>query len=325
MTSFERASWLSLLYPLRLLPLLLLLLGVGVRPSSGQEVGAGRLEGRVFGPDGGPLVGAQVTVTTLPGFAPAVSGRSGDYSLFDVGTGTHVVQVSLPGFQTTAIRNVVVEDGRTTRVDADLGPIIRTVYRPDAVTGPPSTALLRRLAEALDGYRTRAEAYVVAYTTFPYAIVGLYENRDEAEGAVAESRDRAVFGPFQTESDIVNPFDEPFVREPLLLYPYRMQVNGECPPPLHRPRSLCMNTKYPLPAVTIPIADVDSLVIQFFHADSLFTRHTFEGPLDVDALFFSLSAIDKFYVPYITQVFGVHYAAEYRRILEQWLRRVSIP
>jgi hypothetical protein len=90
---------------------------------------------------------------------------------------------------------------------------------PNVVTTPQSTtpetpALLRRLAEAADGYRDGRDHFVVANRVFPHYVHGVFESRDSAQVVADSLASRidsvpAVFGPFRTkeESPPPNPRD----------------------------------------------------------------------------------------------------------------------
>ena len=126
--------------------------------------------------------------------------------------------------------------------------------------------LVRRLAEAADGYRDGRDHWVVA-SRKPYKgnhrVVGVFDSSQEAKFVAArEGLDYDAFGPFKTpkEEFLVPPGER--VKEVIVVY-----VNG-------------MKTNY--------------------SADS------------VDAVFWGLSAFDKFIVPYLASVATAEYAAEQR-------------
>jgi hypothetical protein len=68
-----------------------------------------------------------------------------------------------------------------------------------------SASLLRRLAEAADGYRDGADRYVVATREFPHKVAGAFRTRAEADGIAAArssvSLHYGVFGPYLTMPD----------------------------------------------------------------------------------------------------------------------------
>ncbi len=161
---------------------------------------------------------------------------------------------------------------------------------------PLSAALLRRLAAAADGYRTGEPVYVVASYEFPYTVVGVVGTRDSALiKARAYGRPAAVFGPYVTPPD--------FGRAPtlLLMVHVRPTVWGNDSAPPWREQ------------------DIDSVAVTVYHR-SRRTWHKVTHGLDDDAIFFTLAAIDKFVLPYYTQLYGPAYADSLRRSLGAYIR-----
>ena len=134
----------------------------------------------------------------------------------------------------------------------------------DTVTKP--AGLVRRLAEAADGYRDGRDHWVVA-SRKPYKgnyrVVGVFDSLHEAEFAAnREGFEYDAFGPFKTPKEQFLVPAGQRVREVIVVY-----ANGEK---------------------------------KNYSADS------------VDALFWGLSAFDKFIVPYLASVASAEYAAEQR-------------
>lgn len=89
-------------------------------------------------------------------------------------------------------------------VDIIPPPSRSTSYAQDTLPQPAS--LVRRLAEAADGYRDGKKRFVVASRKFPHRVRGVFLT--DAEARVEATRggpDYGVFGPFQTLDD---PADE---------------------------------------------------------------------------------------------------------------------
>lgn len=174
-----------------------------------------------------------------------------------------------------------------------------------AVTAQDSTrampaALLRRLAEAADGYRTGAPVWVVASYERPYTVVGVYPSQEQAF-RVARERGKLfeVFGPYVTPLD--------YGRLPLVM------AKTHCWPTIYN----CL--EWQLPEAPWFAEDVDSMTITIFHRSGQTWRKTSPG-LGVDAVFFTLSAIDKFVVPYYTQLYGPEYAKSMRDSLGAYIQ-----
>jgi hypothetical protein len=135
-------------------------------------------------------------------------------------------------------------------------------------TIPESASLLRRLAEAADGYRDGKDKWVVASRRAEkgnHRVAGVFDTFQEADfTARREGPEYAAFGPYRTpkEEFLVAPNER--VGKVIVVY-----VDG-------RKRS--------------------------YDADS------------VDALFWGLSAFDKFIVPYLSSIASAEYAAEQREL-----------
>jgi len=160
----------------------------------------------------------------------------------------------------------------------------------------PSAELLKRLGEAVDGYRTGAEVYVVATRRPPYVVYGVYNTRGIAD-SVARSTDlpSKTYGPYLSSVDgtravafIVDTCEH--------VRPSRI----ECP-------DLALSTA----PEYVPVSDVDSVVVTILMRGGRSKRIRY-GP-QMDALFFSPSAIDKFVIPYYVNIVGVDSAAAIRR------------
>lgn len=81
----------------------------------GQVEAQGTLEGRVLASGtGAGLAGAQVSLATLG--IGSVTGPQGRYTISGVPAGTHEVAFSFIGYS-VELREVVVADGQTTRLD----------------------------------------------------------------------------------------------------------------------------------------------------------------------------------------------------------------
>jgi hypothetical protein len=68
-----------------------------------------------------------------------------------------------------------------------------------------SASLLRRLAEAADGYRDGADRFVVAAREFPHKVVGVFLTKAEADSVAADSSTSTLhyeaFGPYRTAAE----------------------------------------------------------------------------------------------------------------------------
>jgi hypothetical protein len=166
----------------------------------------------------------------------------------------------------------------------------------------PSATLLRRLAEAVDAQRHSRPVWVVIQRELPHDVLGVFETRDQATSAGAARAGYALLGPFITKPD-----------SGLSAVMYGIV---ECPGE-HDPMSQCSDTTFSLSSVAMAQQDVDSIVITIYGRRPPIRRKY--RPTQVDAVFFTLSAIDKFAMPYYTRVYG---PARALRMREYWLRRV---
>jgi hypothetical protein len=87
----------------------------------GQER-AGTISGTARDPVGEPVVGASVQATNIATGTVyrSTSSKQGAYTLADLPPATYVVSLSVPGVTPFTLRNVIVSEGSTARVDIDL-------------------------------------------------------------------------------------------------------------------------------------------------------------------------------------------------------------
>lgn len=169
---------------------------------------------------------------------------------------------------------------------------------------PPTSSLLRRLAEAVDAQRDNRAVWVVVQTQAPYDVRGLYHSQTEATAAATSLAGYTVFGPF------ANPPDSGL---------HTMMVTPDvCPYGRHGSSSQCPDDSSAV-VRAMPVEDVDSVVVSIYGKRSPPLHTRFNGN-DVDAVFLTLSAIDKFAVPYYTRLYGPAVAA---RMRSDYVRRVS--
>jgi hypothetical protein len=145
---------------------------------------------------------------------------------------------------------------------------------PPRAASPETASLLRRVAEAADGFRDGIPRYVVASQVHPHNVLGAFLSRAQADDSLASVRasDPAryssyeVFGPYAAVDD----------------------------PPM-----VAADTS----------EEVLEVVVKYRGGKTT----TYRGD-EVDAIFWGLPAFDKFIAPYLTAVSGVRYAAEQREL-----------
>jgi hypothetical protein len=169
-----------------------------------------------------------------------------------------------------------------------------------------SAGLLRRLAAAADGYRTGEPIWIVASLSEPYSIVGVYSNPEDARRRARSLSGVDFFGPYVTPRDAGRPAAFVPIRHfwPTI-YMFDMLDSG----PMWRP------PEYPW-----LLSDIDSMVITAYNRNGRAWRGSTRG--DVDAVFFTLPAYDKFVAPYYAQLSGLDVASRMRDSLLQYIRRL---
>jgi hypothetical protein len=178
-------------------------------------------------------------------------------------------------------------------------PLHRLTAQTDST---PTAELLKRLGEAVDGHRSGGQVYVVATSRPPYVVSGVYETRARADTAVLtlarKDGSARVFGPYTATTDGTHVMA--LVMDTCAHY---AASRIDCPP----------GTSVTGAVEFVRAMDVESVVVTI-RLRSGATRQITYGP-DMDALFFSPAAIDKFVIPYYVRIMGVDSAAAYRRRL----------
>lgn len=168
----------------------------------------------------------------------------------------------------------------------------------DTTTALPAS-LLRRLAEVADGQGVASEVYIAARHAFPHDVIGVFPTRAQAELRARRMPGVAVFGPF---------------RPTVVELPLRQFVPGGC----HHDGTKSMYGICP-DRPPVPLADVLNVTIttRLRNGDS----STVTVPATaVDAVFFTLDAMDRFAFPYYTRLVGVAEAARMREAVVARLR-----
>jgi hypothetical protein len=176
------------------------------------------------------------------------------------------------------------------------GPTCQTlgIATEPAPSEPPMPASLAfRMAEAADAFRTGAPVWIAADTAYPHVVREVYT--DSAPGVSPPGA--ALGGPYVTPPDFGLP----------------MEVILPCP---HQSRPY---SKYPCgrwpdfsPIPGQAIAGID-LKLRLESGDSLDWQFSADS---VDAIFFTMSAFDRFVAPYYARSYGPEYAAALRDSVE---------
>jgi len=172
---------------------------------------------------------------------------------------------------------------------------------------PPRTAqYLEQLAAAVNGYSGGGVIYVVMCGRhYPYKVLGAFASAPEAQAAAGMAQTRGdgpcyVEGPYYSDNTYaggVVTFGKGCSK----------QIDSSCP--------LADSTAKT--AIVVPMTQVENVVVTVRLRDGRQLTDTFP-PDRSEAIFFTMSAIDKLLIPYLVRVYGVEYAASQR---EQFMRR----
>jgi hypothetical protein len=164
----------------------------------------------------------------------------------------------------------------------------------------PAT-LLRRVAEVADGQRVGKSVFIVVSTRFPHEVGGVFRTRDEANTAAARLPEQIVFGPVSPTIDINDIIGG--------------HLAGGCQ---HDPRTSNMEGLRGTPnricalGKMLPLENVDSVIVTTKMRDGS-SLSVSRSAATMDALFFTVDAMDRFVFSYYARVFGVEYAARLRQ------------
>jgi len=166
-----------------------------------------------------------------------------------------------------------------------------------------SAGLLRRLAAAADGYRTGEPIWIVASPAEPYSVFGAFPSFEEARRQAMSVRGGQTYGPY------ITPRDE---GRPMMFVPVKHSW----------PTIYGFDSTF-APAVPWLVSDVDSIVVIAYNRSGDTWRRSSRGN-EVDALFFTLSAHDKFASPYYAALSGLDAATRMREAMVRYIRRSPV-
>jgi hypothetical protein len=165
---------------------------------------------------------------------------------------------------------------------------------------PVSTLGLRRFAEALDGHRVGVPVLIVACRDSGFRVGAVVTTRTEADSVIARiGRCYGVFGPYIPIRDLLAP----------------KAVRG-C---VHDGHTSNQDPSPICPASPFLLSDVVSMTLVTRLRNG--TVHEMPMGPEVDAIFLSLPAIDKFMIPYYARVIGIDSAAAMRTQIVRGLTR----
>lgn len=191
----------------------------------------------------------------------------------------------------------------TAQLQSRLGLLVPTLLivavpglRAQDSVAPLPAALLRRVAEAVDGDRTGRLQYLVVTIREPHDVLASFGDRAPAVAFSLRNPGTIVVGPYYAPADSGQP-------APLYL------LQG-CYHDRTLTRYICGDSTR---SNAIAATEIREIVITVAAFDSTLTRTTRYSPAHADAFFFTQSAVDKFVLPYYHWVYGAEYAADLRR------------
>ena len=190
-----------------------------------------------------------------------------------------------------------------------------------------SSVALRRIAEALDGTNSLGRAFVVACPRAAYKVLGVVGSEAEAGVLLRYQPSCQVFGPYVVPIDLIRnkavrgcvhdgnaSNQDPNPAGPGISYVMRGGSATSARPSPATP------AVYPIcPSGPFQISEIASMTLVTRLKDGR-EHEMIMGP-EVDAIFLSVPAIDKFMVPYYARVLGVDSAAAMRQRIVRSLGR----
>jgi len=156
--------------------------------------------------------------------------------------------------------------------------------------GPLPEEAMRRLVEVVDACRGQPQVFVVFRNAFPYQAVSVYTTEGDAQAAVETEAGLSYFGPVAPGA------------APTGFYGV-LKVAGTTFEPLRHPVS------------TVVLLDAKNREVERLPVsrDGQLTN----PQVDIEALLFTASSVDKYAIPYLSRVLGAEFAAAQRR---KWIK-----
>jgi len=201
---------------------------------------------------------------------------------------------------------------RSRRLFTGLGVLLAVAFAPSTGGAQVDTArvvtasMLKRLGEVVDGNRTGGTIYVVMSYRSPFDVAAVTGTLDSAQlAARAAAGQYGVFGPYLTQSE--SPQGQAYA---MIL----------CPKDQRTSLFVCPDTGSSATTVhAVPMSWVTRVEFSVHTRDGQVHTQSFT-PDHVEAVFFTLAAIDKFAIPYYERVLGLPYATALRARMQQWFQ-----
>jgi hypothetical protein len=154
-------------------------------------------------------------------------------------------------------------------------------------------SLLRRLGSAVEGYRTGRPMWVVAALQFPHDVRGVYPSAAEATRmATFAGAEYRSFGPYLSPPDTAGG--------------RTVEAYGFVCIKTRDTQCLGDSTHN-----SLAVENVARVIITIVSTTGVAQSDTLR-PDQVEAVFFTMSAVDRLLIPYYTQLYGSRYAARVR-------------
>jgi hypothetical protein len=171
-----------------------------------------------------------------------------------------------------------------------------------ATQNPPRTAqYLEQLAAAVNGYSGGGVVYIVMCGRhYPYKVLGAFATAAEAQQAAATVQ--AKDGPCYVEGPYTS--DNTYAGGAVTFGKgCNKQIDSSCPLADSTART----------AFVVPMTQVENVIVTIRLRDGRQMTDTFP-PDRSEAMFFTMSAVDKLLIPYLVRVYGVEFAAAQRQL-----------
>jgi hypothetical protein len=154
----------------------------------------------------------------------------------------------------------------------------------------PDVILLKRIAEAVDGHRTGELVYVVASPAGDHPVAGVFSDPRDADRLLEKlGKGFFRFGPYQSPRELAPPLVVACVHI----------------------RSVMLSERCVPPAQPTRFEDVTGLTLVIARANG--KPDSLVLPPGTDAIFLTLSTIDKFVVPYYLRTFDIRAVSDMRQ------------
>lgn len=184
--------------------------------------------------------------------------------------------------------------------------IVRSVTGQTGQSPPRTAAYLQQLAAVVDGYSGGGPVWVVMCdTTSPYEVIGAFPTESQANEAAHNARGTSgrtcwVDGPYTSD---------PSFRNLTTTYGAVCKKGWD---------SQCLSDT----SAVLSVTDVQTITMTTTLRSGQTIVESFR-PQNVEAIFFTMSAVDRMLIPYYVRLYGVEWAARQRQELARRAQAIS--